>query len=117
MSQDNFIIHKHVLPCQHIRQYPHATSQSQDDILHIAINQYVPRNNLHPKEGDVTIIATTANGVGKELYEPLWDDSLAHMGNDRPRLRAIWVADVATQGESFVLNEAKIGNDRMSPLP
>lgn len=40
-----------------------------------------------------------------ELHDKL--DSLGR------RIRAIWIADIAHQGQSFVLNESALGNDRM----
>lgn len=54
--------------------------------------------------------------IGKELYEPLWEDLLARSKQHGFRIRSIWIADVAHQGESSVLNEEKLGNDRTNPL-
>lgn len=48
----------------------------------------------------------------QELLEPLWDDILASARSVRLGIRGIWIADVAHQGESGILNEKKIGNDR-----
>lgn len=115
MSTKHFRIDRHVLPTQHIRQYPRAILNATDE-LQIAVKQYTPHSNTSPRPGDITILAAHANGVGKELYEPLFDDlheRLAREGN--VRIRGIWIADVAWQGESSVLNEGKLGNDRESP--
>jgi alpha-beta hydrolase superfamily lysophospholipase len=71
----------------------------------------VPRSNPAPQPGDVTIIAATANGFPKELYEPLWDELLSRATSQGWRIRGIWAADVAWQGESYVLNEKKLGNE------
>lgn len=49
----------------------------------------------------------------QELYEPLWDDIYERLGSVSRRIRAIWIADVAQQGQSGVLNETILGNDRM----
>jgi hypothetical protein len=49
----------------------------------------------------------------KELYEPLWDELLKLSKSAGFRIRSIWIADVAQQGRSSVLNEEKLGNDRM----
>lgn len=113
MSASLFRKERHVLPCQHIRGYARSTSGSQEEVLHIAINQYVPLDNPSPQPGDITLIAAHANGIGKELYEPLWDElyrASAQTGSFR--IRGIWIADVSFQGESGVLNEHKLGNDR-----
>ncbi|KAF2401534.1 alpha/beta-hydrolase [Trichodelitschia bisporula] len=111
MSSALFRIQEHILPCQHIRQYPHATIDSQEDILHLAIKQYTPLDNPSPQAGDVTIIGTHANAFPKELYEPLWDELLRRSKAAGFRIRSIWIADVAFQGASGVLNESKLGND------
>jgi hypothetical protein len=60
-----FQIKEHILECQHIREYAQATSISQEDVLHMAIKQYIPLDNLQPQDGDVTIIGAHANGFPK----------------------------------------------------
>lgn len=67
MSADLFRVDEHIIPCQHIRQYPHATANEEEDVLHLAVKQYTPLNNLDPKRGDVTIIGTHANGFPKAM--------------------------------------------------
>lgn len=49
----------------------------------------------------------------QELYEPLWDELYERLSSMNRRIRAIWIADVAQQGQSGVLNESIIGNNRM----
>ena len=51
----------------------------------------------------------------QELYEPLWEDLVAALGKKGMRVRGIWIADVAWQGQSAVFNEDKLGNDRKPP--
>ena len=115
MSKTCFRVRKHVVAGQHIRHYPRSLAQEQETELKIAVNQYSPLDNLSPHPSDVTIIAAHANGVGKELYEPLWDELYQQSKNSqRFRIRSIWIADVSFQGESGVLNEGKLGNDRRS---
>ncbi|TKA62326.1 hypothetical protein B0A49_05348 [Cryomyces minteri] len=111
MSTSLFTVQEHVLPCQHIRGYPRSTARSQEEVLHIAIKQYTPLDNRQPKPGDVTIIGAHANGFPKELYEPLWDELLHRAKKSGISVRGIWIADVAFQGASGVLNEGKLGND------
>ena len=63
----SFHIVEHVVPCQHIRDYPHGTRDKQEAVLRLAIKQYIPLSNLSPQEGDVTIIAAGASGMPKVL--------------------------------------------------
>lgn len=111
MSTAHFRIHKHTLPTCHIREYPRATADDQEDVLHLAIKQYTPKTQTKPDEGDVTIIGAHANGFPKELYEPLWDDLYERLKAKNIRISSIWIADVAHQGDSGVLNENKLGDD------
>lgn len=66
-----FRIVEHVVPCQHIREYPAATANEQEDTLHLAVKQYIPLDNPHPQPGDVTILGAHANGFPK-VGEPPW---------------------------------------------
>ena len=54
------------------------------------------------------------HSLNKEVYEPLWEDLYAHSkaSNGAFRIRSIWIADVAHQGQSYILNEGLLGNDR-----
>ncbi|KAK0659977.1 Abhydrolase domain-containing protein mpaH [Lasiodiplodia hormozganensis] len=106
-----FHVKEHVLPCQHIRSHARSTAHSQEDLLHLAVKQYIPIDNPNPKPGDVTIIGAHANGFPKELYEPLWEEILQRSRSAGFSIRSIWIADVAHQGASGVLNEHKLGND------
>jgi hypothetical protein len=81
--------------------------------LQLAIKQYTPLDNLNPKAGDITIIATHGSGLPKELYEPMFEDLLRKSRGYDFRIRAIWTAEAPHQGASGVLNETKLGNDRM----
>ncbi|KAI1935645.1 hypothetical protein LOZ66_005185 [Ophidiomyces ophidiicola] len=106
-----FRIVEHLVPGQHIREYPRATSTIQEETLCLSVKQYIPLDNPNPQAGDVTIIGAHANAFPKELYEPLWEDLLARSKANGFRIRAIWIADVAHQGHSSVLNEHALGND------
>ncbi|KAI9769112.1 MAG: hypothetical protein M1840_004463 [Geoglossum simile] len=106
-----FLVKEHVVPCQHIREYPQATAHEQEDVLHLAVKQYIPLDNQSPSPGDVTIIAAHANGFPKEIFEPLWEEISRRSKTHGLRIRSIWVADVAQQGASGVLNEKILGDD------
>lgn len=107
-----FDIKEHIVEGQHIRDYARATAHSQEEVLQLAVKQYTPKDNPNPQPGDITIIASHANGFVKELYEPLWEDLLHACRRNGVNIRGIWMADIAWQGQSGILNEAKIGNDR-----
>lgn len=114
MAETIFQSNDYIIPCNHIRQYARSTSSSQEDILHLAVKQYRPRYDI--QDGDVTILACHASGMPKELYEPIWE-AMFQRAEQRPagsRIRAVWIADVANQGQSGVLNATKLGNDRES---
>ncbi|KAJ5482669.1 Abhydrolase domain-containing protein mpaH [Penicillium diatomitis] len=111
MSSSPFRIVEHRVPCQHIREYPGATANEQEEPLHLAVKQYIPIDNPNPQPGDVTILGAHANGFPKELYEPLWEEIHARSEASGLRIRSIWMADVAHQGESGVINEDSLGND------
>lgn len=65
MAESPFIIREHLVPGQHIREYARATASSQAEELKLAVKEYVPRDNLEPREGDITVIGTHANGFPK----------------------------------------------------
>ncbi|TLD11787.1 hypothetical protein PspLS_11680 [Pyricularia sp. CBS 133598] len=111
MTSTHFNIVKHTIDASHIREYPRALANSQEEVLKLVINQYVPKNNPNPQPGDVTIIGTTGGGVPKELYEPLWEDILDQATAQGFKIRSVWVADMAWQGESGLVNKGKLGND------
>ena len=108
MSASVFSVTEHILPCQHIREYPYGV-KSESAKLNLAIKEYTPLDNIDAAPGSVTIIAAHANGLVKEAYEPLWDE--LHRAF-RGKIRAIWIADVSNQGASGVLNEHILGDDR-----
>jgi hypothetical protein len=60
-----FHVQAHRLPTCHIREYPQALADDQEDELQIEIKQYTPIDNRSPKAGDVTIIGAHANAFPK----------------------------------------------------
>lgn len=65
MTSNVFDIKEHILDAQHIREYPRALANYQEDVLKLAIKQYIPKDNPNPSLGDVTIIGAHANGFPK----------------------------------------------------
>lgn len=71
----SFHVREHTLPCQHLREYSHATSTADEEILYLSIKEYIPNDNPEPKSGDVTIIGAHANGFTKvRLSVPIQTD-------------------------------------------
>jgi hypothetical protein len=67
MATARFRIKEHTLPTTHIREYPRATAGDQEDVLHLAIKQYIPLDSSKEDEGDVTLVGAHANGFPKVL--------------------------------------------------
>ncbi len=112
MSSHLFHSTTHILPAQHIREYPNATAtHTQEAVFKLAIKHYTPISNPQPSPNDITIIAAHALGFPKELYEPLWDDLLTQSERHGFGIRGIWIADSAHEGASGVLNENLMGDD------
>ena len=109
MSTAYFQVTEHVIPCQHIREYPHAI-KADSAVLMLAIKEYQPLDNVEADPGSLTIVALHANGIPKETYEPLFDDLYNNL-KGKVKLRAIWIADSSHQGASGVLNEHVQGDD------
>lgn len=61
----HFRVVRHIVSCQHTREYPAATANGDDDIPKLAVKQYIPFDNPSPQHGDVTIVAAHANGFPK----------------------------------------------------
>ncbi|MCJ1394724.1 hypothetical protein MMC18_007604 [Xylographa bjoerkii] len=111
MSSKFFHIQEHVIESQHIREYPGATRDSQEEVLKVHVKQYIPLDTSTILPGAVTIIGAHANGFPKELYEPLWDEIYRRSKGFGFSIRSVWIADVVQQGYSSILNEDKLGND------
>ncbi|CAK39251.1 uncharacterized protein An07g00270 [Aspergillus niger] len=56
---------EHRVPCQHVREYPAATTITQESVLYLAVKQYIPLTNINPRPGDATIIVAPGGGFGK----------------------------------------------------
>ncbi|KAK4547457.1 hypothetical protein LTR36_001113 [Oleoguttula mirabilis] len=110
MSSTLFRVQEHTLASSHIREYPRATAEGQEDVLQLVVKQYSPRGTFNAKN-QVTIIGAHANAFPKELYEPLWDELYQRLKAKGIRISNIFIADVAHQGASGIVNEQKLGND------
>ena len=107
----HFRVVEHVVPAQHTRQNPWGTTPGHERDLKLAVKQYIPTSLSDPKQGDITIIGAHANGFPKELYEPFWDDLYERLHSLGKHIRSIWIADVANQGQSGIVNQQTLGNE------
>lgn len=80
-----FRVVEHVVRGQHTREYPAATANGDADSPVLAVKQYIPLSNPHPKPGDVTIIAAHANGFPKVCAGVLTVDKLEGLIMDNRR--------------------------------
>ena len=69
----NFDVTEHVIPCQHIRGYPHSVREPSA-LLKLAVKQYVPTYHADSSQPSVTIIAAHANGIVKVLTRVFAED-------------------------------------------
>lgn len=73
-----FLVREHVVPGQHVREYARATGGAQEDVLELAVKEYVPRET--GGEGDVTIIGAHANGFPKVGFPSVLPFSIPFAG-------------------------------------
>ena len=65
MSSSVFSVKTHVVSAQHIREYPGATLNNQEDDLKLHVKQYIPQNQSESPPGAITIVGAHANGYPK----------------------------------------------------
>lgn len=64
MALSNFKVIEHQIPTCHIREYPRATIDGDEDELHLAVKQYTPKRSFQATN-TVTVIGAHANGFPK----------------------------------------------------
>ena len=65
MSSSIFAIQEHTIPSCHIREYPRALADDQEDVLQLAVKQYTPKESPSGIDQGVTVIGAHANGFPK----------------------------------------------------
>jgi hypothetical protein len=105
----NFRVIEHLVRAQHTRDRRAATERGRENDLKLHVKQYIPKSNPEPKASDVTIIGAQANAFPKEMYEPFWDDVYENLLAQGKNIRGIWIADMASQGQSGIINEHILG--------
>lgn len=81
--------------------------------MFIAANRFLrQRQHTESQSSGLTLFCVHANGFHKEEWEPTIE-RLLQLEKDAPetatRIDEIWMMDIATQGESFALNEGVAG--------
>ena len=65
----HFTVREHKFPACHIREYAGSTANSQEEILHLHLKQYIPLHaDPNPPADAVTVIATHGVGLPKARY-------------------------------------------------
>lgn len=103
MSEDLWTVIEHTISASHIRGFTRGVRDEQNGHLRLSVKQYTPK--VDP--GYISLIVAHGIGSSKELYEPLLDDILSR---GLP-IRSAWSVDVAHHGQSYLLNEAMIGDE------
>lgn len=109
----SWTVKEHVIPASHPRGYRRGVRDPQKSRLRLHVKQYVPLRAklLSADEYAITLIVQHGQppGDNKEAYEPFMWDLLCQQA--LPPVRAIWAMDIATAGQSFLLNRNEIGDE------
>ena len=113
MAPSPFIVREHTFQGQHIREYPEALANNQEDVLRLHAKSYTPKDVASGEvRGQGTIIGYHGNSFPKEVYEPMMEQLYYVLKTHHDfTIGSIWFADQATQGESALLNDDIMGND------
>lgn len=111
--QPSWSVKEHIIPASHPRGYRRGVRDPQKSRLRLHVKQYVPlrAKPLSDDEYAITLIVQHGQppGDNKEAYEPFMWDLLCQQA--LPPVRAIWAMDIATAGQSFLLNRSEIGDE------
>jgi hypothetical protein len=75
--------------------------------LYISAKRYRPKQ-ASTKGIPLTLITSHANGFHKESWEPLLEEMMG-IQSDTYRIEEVWSLDIVNQGDSAVLNKARLG--------
>jgi pimeloyl-ACP methyl ester carboxylesterase len=103
-------IHEYSIPAFHPRTTRRSVRNHQTSKLNLHIKEYriVPVADSSSRNA-VTIIFAHGAGSVKEEYEPFFSDLLQN--THCPRIQSIWAADIVGHGQSYLLNEAELGDE------
>ena len=109
----SWTVTEYIIPASHPRGYRRGVGDLQTSRLRLHVKQYVPPRLVPLRENDyaVTLILQHGQppGDNKEAYEPFMWDLLRQP--EVPPVRAIWAMDIASAGQSRLLNPDEIGDE------
>lgn len=105
-----FNVISHTVVSSHLRQFEYGVVDETKD-TYISVNQYIPKSNPNPKDGDITFVCAPGIGMVKEIYEPIFEDLARALEQRGMGVRGFWIADPLHSGKSAVLNAGNLGND------
>ena len=112
--QPRWAVKEYVIPASHPRGYRRGVRDPQQSRLQLHVKQYLPSRStpLSKDEYAITLIVQHGQppGDNKESYEPFMWDLLCQPG--LPPVRQIWAMDIASAGQSFILNSDEIGDEQ-----
>lgn len=112
-STPSWTVNEYAIPASHPRGYLRGVRDPQTSRLRLHVKQYVPHgaSSLGDGQHAVTLIVQHGQppGDNKEAYEPFMQDLLSQ--SNLPPIRAIWALDIASAGQSFLLNRDEIGDE------
>ena len=108
--QPTWTVKTHIIPASHPRGYRRGVRDPQTSRLRLHVKQYIPQQGDPPPSNAITIVVQHGLPPGdhKEGFEPFMWDLLSQP--NLPPIRAFWAMDMATGGESFLLNKDEIGD-------
>lgn len=65
MSSSIFRVQEHKIPGSHIREYPRALADDQEDVVHLSVKQYTPLDRPGKDDSSITVVGAHANGFPK----------------------------------------------------
>lgn len=109
----SWTVNEYVIPASHPRGYLRGVRNPQTSRLRLHVKQYVPQSAsaLGNSQHAITLIVQHGQppGDNKEVYEPFMWDLVCQ--TNLPPVRAIWALDIASAGQSFLLNRDEIGDE------
>ncbi|KIW69814.1 hypothetical protein PV04_02141 [Phialophora macrospora] len=111
--QPSWAVKEHVIAASHPRGYRRGVRDPQKSRLRLHVKQYVPATSEQLSDDDYAITLIVQHGQppgdNKESYEPFMWDLLCQPG--LPPVRTMWAMDIASSGQSFLLNQDEIGDE------
>ncbi|KAI1619600.1 toxin biosynthesis protein [Exophiala viscosa] len=106
-------VKEHVIPASHPRGYRRGVRDPQTSRLRLHVKQYIPATPRPLADDGYAVTLIVQHGMppgdNKEACEPFMWDLLCQP--NLPPVRSIWAMDIASAGQSFLLNRKEIGDE------